>query len=302
MKRPLLALLLLSSGFIGIFRLHDSTQQARSVNTQRYQQLREITKQTAHLTTTAAIARQQVADKKMKALQTADLCTFSPELLQLLTGSRSNYSLGKDLIAWQELRDQLETDWNRSGSFVLVSTAVVSRLNFSHFNATDRPSDTANLVFALTPPEQLAISDALNQARQSAMLRVQRSQPEGDEVAKYTIQADPVVEASISNHFSAQITGILGAERSDLFLAPAWRELKSDLSPNGTEPVTMTIRHTVLNSQSKLIWELVQGTAVYTGDLRYGNYPSSWFLTLFPGGWAPIATREGFELPESFRN
>ena len=31
--------------------------------------------------------------------------------------------------------------------------------------------------------------------------------------------------------------------------------------------------------------------------VRYGRYPSGWFLTLFPEGWKALAEQEGFELP-----
>jgi hypothetical protein len=109
------------------------------------------------------------------------------------------------------------------------------------------------------------------------------------------------MEQSISNNFSAQVTGILGNERAEIFLEDAWRRLRSQGPTIGQSPVTMTIRRSNVNGEAKLICELREGSAVRTSEVRYGHYPSAWFLTLFPGGWEPLAQREGFALPANFK-
>jgi len=44
-----------------------------------------------------------------------------------------------------------------------------------------------------------------------------------------------------------------------------------------------------------------RGNDVSTSPVRYANYPSSWFLAMFPGGWQTLADREGFTLPPPFK-
>src|SRR5215469_12754684 len=302
MNRLVLALFFLSSGAFGEWLLHHGTVDSKATKALQYQRLQDVNERLKGLNVAATQARDEVVHKRIKVSEAANAPSFSPELLELLTGNALSNSPRRDSAAWRELRDRLGIDWNSSDEFVLVSKSVVSQFSFPHLYAVERPTDTADSVFALSPQEQSSISDILEQARQAMILRVQRNDPQGDEVAKYTIQSDPILLESISNQFSAQITAVLGTERSDLFLTRAWRELKSDLMPEGYKPVVMTIRQSRVGGEPKLTWELAQGSTITSGDVRYAYYPSSWFLTLFPGGWAPIAAREGFELPESFRN
>ena len=99
-----------------------------------------------------------------------------------------------------------------------------------------------------------------------------------------------------------QISTILGVERADVFLNQGWNELKNELALAEAEPVTMTIRRSTAEGELKFTCEIREGNSSRTSDVRYANYPSRWFLALFPGGWEAIAQREGFELPRNFRN
>lgn len=302
MKRVALALSILSSGAIGIGLLCQATRHFQATNALRWHELDGVIGQLAELNKAIASVQEGVARKKLKIASTPITPSFSPELLELLTGNPSSKSRKRSLAASDELREKLGIDWNNSGDYVLVTKQALNRFNFSRLYAAERATDTATKVFALSPREQAGLADALHHARQATISRVQRVEPTGDIVAQYTIQPDETLQASISNQFSTEITALLGTERSDSFLPSAWRELGPDLTPSGSEPVTMTVRRSSGESGPKLVWELKQGTSVSTDDVRFAYYPSSWFLTLFPGGWETIAAREGFELPKSFRN
>jgi hypothetical protein len=156
-------------------------------------------------------------------------------------------------------------------------------------------------VLGISPGEQSQIDSALARAKAADLAQVQRSQPTGDVVAEYTIQSDPILEQGISNDFSAAVRAILGPERADLSLVRAWDELRSKLAPPGQQPLSMTIRRLTVDNETKLSCEVSQGSKVSRSEVRYAHYPSTWFLTVFPGGWQAIAQREGFDLPTNFR-
>ena len=140
----------------------------------------------------------------------------------------------------------------------------------------------------------------IQRVRDGQARQVQRAEPSGDVVAQYTdLPMDPRVAMSLSNSFAGEITGVVGQERTDMLLPGAWRELRNDLAPS--EAQTMTIRRTITDGQPDLTCEVRYGSHVYLSHVRYGNYPSSWFLSTFPGGWADLAKRENFELPAKFQ-
>jgi hypothetical protein len=298
MKKLLLTLLIFSAGLIGFGVLRQATGQLQAIAAVQYGEWLAATNRLAGLDQATVALRDEVARKKAQLAQAPPRPNFSPELLEFLEGKA-----GKGHpAAWAELREKLEIGWNSSVDYVLVSKPILKRISFNRLYSERRASDTACAVMSLSPEEQAGIKAAVDHAREATISRVQRLEPAGDIVAQYTIQADPILEGNLSNQFSAEITAILDPERAGLFLPNAWREFKPHLAPDGPEPVTMTIRRLVADGEPKLVWELAQGKSVSSDEVLYAHYPSSWFLTLFPGGWQPIAEREGFELPKSFRN
>src|SRR5262249_34462076 len=138
--------------------------------------------------------------------------------------------------AWTELREQLGIGWDSSEDYVLVSKSLVKKLNLRPFDKTTRA------VLAISPTEESSIQAAIERANASALCHVQRIEPAGDVVAQYTVQADAIVEQSISNNFSAEINAILGPERAGVCLGVGWRDLRGRLGSPGQEPVTISIR------------------------------------------------------------
>ncbi len=292
MKKLLLGFLLLSAGAIGFGNLHRAAEQARENRASRADQLKAATSRLAEVEETAASLRDEAMDKRNLLKEISPHLKISPQLLEFLERGTDK----GPAAAWAELREQLEIGWDNSDTYVLVSKRLVKQLNLHPFDKT------ARAVLAISPSEEAGIEAAMERAKGSRLCQVQRFEPAGDIVAHYTIQADPIVERSISNNFSADITAILGSERAGLCLGWSWRDLRELLGSPGQESVTMTIRRFGVDDESKLVCELSQGDSVSRNDVRYAYVPSRWFFTLFPGGWEAIAQREGFELPKNFKN
>ena len=300
MNKLLLSFLVLSAGAIGFGTLHRSAEQTESANSSNVIILQAATNHLVELNKYAMSLREEVADKKDRLKQASLHPNISPDLFKLLAGETAS----RNPAAWSELREQLGIGWNSSGDYVLVRKSLLKHLNLQPLDK----ADATRAVLAISPPEQTAVNAAVQKAKEAAWIRLQqtelqRTQPAGDVVAQYTIPAaDPSFEQAISNRFSAEIAGILGAERADVFLHQGWNELRGQLALTAAEPITMKIRRSVADGEPKFTYQLIQGGSSKIEDVRYAHYPSLWFIALFPGGWEAIAQREGFELPKNFRN
>jgi hypothetical protein len=300
MKKLLLALSILSAGTIGFGMLQRSAERTQFANASNSAAWRAATNNLVELNRDAASLRETVANKTDRLKQVSPGGNISPELRKLLAGETA----GSNSAAWAELREQLGIGWNSSGDYVLVRKSVLKQFNLHPLDK----ADATRAVLAITPAEQTAIKAAAQTAREAAWTRLQRtelqrSEPTGNIVAQYTIPtADPSFEQSVRDRFSAEITGILGAERADVFLDQGWNELKNQLELLEAEPVTMTIQRSVADGQTKFTCELSSGKTSRFLDVRYAHLPARWFNALFPGGWEAMAQREGFELPKNFRD
>jgi hypothetical protein len=242
--------------------------------------------------------RAEVQEKKNRLTDTLSQSGPSPELVRLLEGKQ----LRAPAAALAELRQQLGLGWDSSPDYVLVNKCVLNRLDYSRLDSGKRPSDTACQMLALSPTEQSALTAALQRARNDWQApAIERTEPHGDIVAQYALRApDADAEQSLSNRLAAGIVGAVGAERAELLLPAAWRDFRNALG--STEAETLIVRRTDENGEPDLVWETNRGNNTTKGPVRYAYYPSSWFLTAFPGGWKTLAEREGFELPAKFRS
>ena len=294
MTKLLLICLFSSLGAIGFNVLHHSAQQSQTAATLARRQFVAVSNELADAQGRVAAVRTEVLGKNRRIQESTRNRKISPELLKLLeegTGAAQ---------AWTALRQQLGLGWESSPDYVLVNKRVLKQLVYPHLLSSARATDTACDLLAITPAEQSTIRTALNRAREGQWLRIERAEPSGDIVAQYSVPApDPTFEQTQSNLFFTQISGSLGSERAGLLLPDAWREFKSGLAPLKGE--TMTIRRTTTDGEPDLICEMRREDQLATQPVRYAHYPSSWFLTLFPGGWKTLAEREGFELPDRFQ-
>jgi len=304
MRRLLLALTSVCAGVAGFCVLHRSSERNIDLEAAEIRQWQAATNRLAREEARMAALRDVVRDKRSQLAAAQAQPGMTSEMRRLLDGNGP----GLSAAAWAQLRQQLGIGWNSSPDYVLVSKEAAKRLFYDRLGGTPKvgreASEVACDVLALTPDEQAAIKTILRgfsgQSRQS--LRVERTEPSGDIVAQYTVTGpDAGVIASLSSNFTAEIVGVVRQQRADLLLPDAWRQFQGDLSDLGAgETQTITVRQTVVDGAPDLVCELKHGQSSYTTPVRYANYPSGWFLTVFPGGWQTLAVREGFALPAHF--
>jgi hypothetical protein len=128
-----------------------------------------------------------------------------------------------------------------------------------------------------------------------------REAPSGDVLAKYVLESDPEFSASALLTFTNLISTTLGSERGGLFQQYAWNIMEAfgmfGADWAYTEPTSMTIKR----QGDYLQMELRQARSMMSCGLSSWQPLPPAFAPLFPGGWAELAQREGFELPEEFK-
>jgi hypothetical protein len=290
MTKPIFLFLSLCVGSIGFGALHRATNQIRTATTIRHEQWQVASNSLAASRAAMLAAQAEVLDKRNRLLQARRHPALSPELLLLL--EKDGFT--GHSAAWAEMRQQLGIGWDTSPDYVLVRKQVLKQLDCPPLFCASRASDFTCGLLGLSPAEQSAIEAVLGGIRRERSLAVQRAEPRGDVVAQYTLPAvDPSSEQTFSNRFAAEITSVVGPERTDFLIPEAWRELRYDLAP--PEAVTMSVRKAFVDGEPDLVCDMSSGTAIV--PVRSGRYPSNWFLTLFPEGWKALAEQEGFELP-----
>jgi hypothetical protein len=287
-------------GALGFGALHPSTQQARVRAAVIAGDWVTSSNRLFEMEEAAAQLRQQVATKKGELRETAQFPKLAPEVLALLESDHYEGSAA----AWVELRQQLNLGWDASPDYVLVNKSILNQLDYKRLQLTDGArdlTDNARELLAISPNENLAVQSLCKRIREQwAPLTVERTEPAGNLVAQYSVRPPgPEFERGLSNAFRAELTGDLGGERARFLLPDIWREYRSELGPGQLE--TLTVRRVERDGQPDLVYEMKQGSQTWGDPVRYAHYPSSWFLTLFSGGWKTLAEKEGFELPATFK-
>ncbi len=299
MKKVLLIMVAVGSGVISFSSFRSAAQRTRAATAIDRQQLAVATNRLAQARAKVSSLREMVQAKQNQLGQFPRHPDISPELLQLLKGNFSKATPA----AWAELRQQLGIGWDASPDYVLVSKSVLKRLQYSRLYSVSHLTDTACNILGISPEEESAVDSVFGHGQHEwEGVRVKRAEPNGDIVAEYTaVPPDPTFEQSFSNNIVAGITAAIGPERANLLLADGWREFRNELGP--TEAETMIIRQTEVAGQPDLVCEMSRdGKVCDRSPVRYANYPSSWFLARFPGGWAELARTEGFDLPTRYQS
>jgi hypothetical protein len=203
----------------------------------------------------------------------------------------------------EKLLAELGFDWNSLPDYVVVSKDSLPRLGVHPIRAS-RLTDTICSVLAVTSEERARIdsllADATAQYNAWALAHVQRGQPEGDTLAQYTIPVDQTFSQSLSNVFASGIAATLGSERGTLLMdyAASWLV---EVGMNGTSPTVLTVKRPPAG-QEQLPFELkTPGGGTMQTSITTGQPVPQAFLPIFPGGWADLAAREGFQLPNPVR-
>ena len=297
MNKLAIAISILCAAIISLLALQRSAQQTRASSTAQLAECNDISNRITGLHLTLENVRGQVQDRHMQSKRESVRPKVTAEMRALLA-AKTGAPPATTLVRLQE---QLDAGWNSSPDFVLVSKPTLERINLQSLSLGGQLTSAATAILAISSSEASQIATAVKQARIWTLDKAERADPAGDIVARYRIPADGIWEQTVSNSFSSGIAGILGDERASLFLKQAWRVVKSGMPSVGEEPATLIVRRTGVGDESDLLWEMRQGDSLSSANVRYGAYPSAWFLKLFPGGWTDLAAREGFPLPKNFR-
>lgn len=306
MKRILLAISILSVGGAGLLALNSAVQQA-----QRELRLNEAawqtqTQQLALVESQHTTLTRLVADSKreLRGRQAGRFAGESP-LAALLRLEQFERLTPEEQ---EQLREELGLNWHSSDHWLLVSKATLRNVGLRALKASEL-TDAACGVLAITPGERLSLDAAFGRVRDEfsawATAHLQREGPSGETVARYTIPADPEFAAGLTNELFAALNVTLGAERAELLSRYSGDWLQIETGYLGAVTNTLSVlRQSRDGGEPKLYYKLTRQGAGNLGNMQEGpgliipQYFPPAFKKVFPGGWAEVARREGFELPQ----
>jgi len=202
--------------------------------------------------------------------------------------------------------EEVGFNWQSSADYIVVSKETIRDVMMQSVE-NGKLTDMAVAVLAITPEERGQVEGALQRVRTSfhewASSQIQRTEPKDEVVAQYTMPgADLAMSMSISNNFTAALVGALGRERAEL-IGPSARAWLSLMYP-WAKPITLLVKRFLDGNGERLKFLTFAsfGTPQQIGDsnpmdFSQRPFPAA-FLLAFPNGWADVAKREGFQLPE----
>jgi hypothetical protein len=200
----------------------------------------------------------------------------------------------------ERLFEELGFNWRSSAEFIVVSKDTVRDIQMQAIRDDGKLTDIAATVLALTPRERGQVKAAIQRVQTEfkdwALSHTERSEPKDDIVAQYTLPGAPTMSQNMSNNFANGVFDALGRERAELFLASAQNWMMVTVGPVG-EGTTLIVKRYLAGNEQRLKFQMDHFHGISGGDLSEFGLPRP-FLPIFPNGWADVAKREGFELPE----
>jgi hypothetical protein len=297
MKRILLAVTILAAGGVAFSMLRASAARSNAqsfVGRDALAGEREsfAQAQTRHtdLTTRIRELKHELAAQPRLAVETE---------LAALIGTNGTAHLTPEIR--ERLLAELGFNWNSTGDYVVVRKESLQRLSMGAVRK-NQLTDTVCSVLAIKPQERAGIESVMaglaGDLKNWVMSHAQRTEPQGDIVAKYTLPLDPEFSQSRSNSFAAAVIGTLGTERGQLMLdyASSWI---LDMQMRGTVATTLTVKRPA-DGTERLWFQVIDPNGGCMEGPPFQQFPEA-FRIIFPGGWVDVAQREGFELPKEFK-
>ena len=306
MKRALLAILILASGTTVFCALRHSTAAARNELMSQADTWQAQTQQLAQL----HIEKQLTLERLSETRESLAGQPSVPALTQLAEKILSGESLTNlSPRECEQLRAELDCSWNTTGDYLVVSKKSLERISFASVKDA-KLTGAARAALAMTEPEQGTLGELmLRQARSHAAWdkeSIQREEPTGNVVAKYTLPVNVEFTQGLSNQFTTAVYATLGDERGQLFQQHAYTWMSAlgmysgPASAYANSPATLTIERYSKESDQLRYTLQRANSQMQTSVLPWQPFPEE-FRTAFPGGWQELAQREGFELPKEFK-
>ena len=302
MKRWLIAVIILTTGSGMFCSLHSDTR-----------------REAENLSTTREAVRARATELAATRQEHDQLQTRSKELQRDLQAARSDaarWGGNSDLAEMfltpgsrpltpevsERLLAELGFSWNTTGEFLIVSKPTLAGISMNGMKSA-RLTDAVCGVLAVTPSERSAIEGTAQKVmadyRAWVENHLERTEPHGDMVAEYKVSIGPEFSQSASNSFTGQVLTTLGSERGELLLRYA-AEWMHSLGLEGSEPTTLTVNRQGHRDNNYYLYTIKSGYSTMTTAVNPWQPMPEAFKPLFPGGWADLAAREGFELPKEF--
>jgi hypothetical protein len=303
MNRILLALTILGVGACGFLTARNlTTQLAHEANANheswlvQTQQLAAVQREQADLAVRIRGLKESLAQSQPVAenalwsmLQTNRADKLPPELRE-------------------RVLEELGFNWQLSADFIVVTKKTV-RDTGEWMLRHGKLSEVAAAILAMTPEERGQVEATIKQAQSDykdwAVAKVERREPKNGNLACYFLPGDPAMEQGISADIAAGILAALGKEGAKIMQTSvsSWRQDSIGL---GKEGATLFIRRELVGNEQRLKAEISGPERIahwgYHPGPYSGYYPEfdlpETFRPIFPNGWADVAKREGFELPE----
>jgi len=305
-KRALLAILILATATSVFCALRSSTIDTRHELTNQASVWQARTQQLAQLYIEKQLTLERLSETKA-SLAAQPAVTALTQLAEkvLSGGSLTNLTASER----EQLRAELNCSWDTTGDYLVVSKTSLERISFDSVKDA-KLTGAARAALAMSDQEQSAIGELMQRLAKShaawAKDSIQREEPTGNVVAKYSLPVNVEFTQGLSNQFATALYATLGDERGQLFQHHAYSWMSAlgmgsgPTSAYAGSPATMTVERYSKDSDQLRYTLQRANSQMQTSVSPWQPFPEE-FRTAFPGGWQELAQREGFELPKEFK-
>lgn len=226
----------------------------------------------------------------------------------------------------EQLLVELGFNWNTTGEYLIISKKSLGAISFDALKGA-KLTAVAEAALAITPAEKSTLQatlQQLNEARSDwVKAHVQREEPSGNILAKYSLPVDPEFSMNQLALFTNSVFNTLGIDRAKIFqdhssqwltdsgmrIAPDFSKVPAELRAampvmmerQEPQPASLTVERYKSGDEWYMNYHLKQdGNNMTTSVNPWQPFPEA-FKPLFPGSWPDLAKAEGFELPKEFQ-